>query len=56
MLTDEEIRLPVRTPESAANIQELNLIYLKFIDSFILDENIPGRNKPTMRLIINPVP
>ena len=31
LLTEEEIRLPVMTPDNAANIQELNLIYLKFI-------------------------
>ena len=56
LLTVDEITLPVRTPVKAANIQELNLKYLKFIDSFIFGGNVVGKNKPIMRLIIKPVP
>ena len=56
LLTVDEIKLPVRTPVKAANIQELNLKYLKFIDSFIFEGNVAGKNKPINRLIIRPVP
>ena len=56
LLTEEEITLPVRTPVKAANIQEINLKYLKFIDSFIFEENVVGKNKPINRLITRPVP
>jgi len=55
-LTEDEIKLPERTPAKAANIHELNFTYLKFIDSFTFDENTDGRNKPIMRLITSPVP
>jgi len=54
--TEDEITLPVRTPVKAANIQELNLKYLKFIDSFIFEGNVVGKNKPIKRLITSPVP
>jgi len=40
----DEITLPVRTPVKAANIQELNLKYLKFIDSFIFEGKVVGKN------------
>ena len=56
LLTEDEIKLPERTPAKAANVQELNLTYLKFIDSFIFYENTVGRNKPIMRLNTSPVP
>ena len=56
LLTEDEIKLPDRTPVKAANIHELNFTYLKFIDSFNFDENIDGRNKPITRLITIPVP
>ena len=56
LLTEDEIKLPERTPAKAANIQEENFTYLKFIDSFNFDENTDGRNKPIMRLITSPVP
>ena len=56
LLTEDEIKLPERTPANAANIQELNFTYLKFIDSFSFDENTVGKNKPIMRLITSPVP
>ena len=56
LLTEDEITLPVRTPVKAANIQELSLKYLKFIDSFIFEGNVVGKNKPINRLIIRPVP
>ena len=46
---------PVRTPVEAAIIQELNLKYLKFIDSFIFEGKVVGRNKPIIRLITRPV-
>ena len=52
----DEIILPVRTPDNAANIQELNLKYLKFIDSFIFGGKVVGQNKPITRLITRPVP
>jgi len=50
LLTEDEIRPPVRTPVKAANIQELNLKYLKFIDSFIFEGNVVGKNKPIIRI------
>jgi len=56
LLTEDEITLPVRTPVKAANIQELNLKYLKFIDSFIFAGNVVGKNKPINRLTTRPVP
>ena len=56
LLTEDEIKLPEITPAKAANIQELNFTYLKFIDSFNFVENTDGRNKPIMRLITIPVP
>jgi len=56
LLTVDEITLPVRTPVKAANIQELNLKYLKFIDSFIFEGKVVGKNKPIIRLITRPVP
>jgi len=56
LLTVDEMTLPVRTPVKAANIQELNLKYLKFIDSFIFEGNVVGKNKAINRLITRPVP
>ena len=56
LLTDEEMILPERTPDKAANIHILNFTYLKFMDSFSFDENTIGRNKPIIRLITSPVP
>ena len=56
MLTADEIKLPVRTPVKAANIQVLNLTYFKFIDYFIFEGKVVGKNKPIIRLITRPVP
>jgi len=56
LLTEDEITLPVRTPVKAANNQELNLKYLKLIDSLIFEGNDVGKNKPIKRLITRPVP
>ena len=56
LLTEDEIKLPERTPAKAAIIQELNFTYLKFIDSFTFDENTDGRDKPIIRLITSPAP
>ena len=56
LLTEDEITLPVRTPVKAANNQELNLKYLKLIDSFIFNGNVVGKTIPIIRLITKPVP